>query len=631
MPFGSSMRPSFGLSLLKAELEREGLACDVHYLNLHYAELLGSQRYNRIGDSTAEALMGEWVFAADLFGDRAASANEFFTRVLPPGVNVHEAIADFLMARDLASLYLEQCERLVAWQDYALVGFTSMFQQNVASLALARRLKRIYPQLKIAFGGANCEGDMGMALHRLFPFIDYVCSGEGDIALPVLARRVVEGRAVGDIAGIIRREDARTVAPSIPGAPVFDLDSLPEPDFDDFLKQRATLSMQDQPGLCALIETSRGCWWGQKSHCTFCGLNGSTLQFRVKSPERAVAEFASLAERYQPEIIEAVDNILDMRYFRDVLPRLVEMDLGVRVFYETKANLRRDQVRLAREAGIEQIQPGIESLNSHVLKLMRKGVTAMQNIQLLRWCAEYMLEPGWNLIAGFPGEHASDYARQAEIVPLLTHLNPPLGVAPLRLDRFSPLFMAPTESGLERVRPAPAYGLIYPFAERDLAELAYYFTFDYVDGRDPTAYLGDLRREVEAWRTCAPHSDLISLDLGEHLLIWDTRPVAIRKEHRLWGLERAVYTACDSARTLAEIEAMLAQDGVADPLQPVLNALIDAHLVLREDGRYFGLAVPGEYQVRWLRRRLERAEPLPASVPPLLAHVAGRLSDAARR
>jgi ribosomal peptide maturation radical SAM protein 1 len=625
------MRPSFGLSLLKAELEREGLACDVHYLNLHFAEMLGSQRYNRIGDSTAEALMGEWVFAADLFGDRVASADEFFGKVLPPGVNVREEIADFLLARDVASIYLEECERLVPWQDYALVGFTSMFQQNIASLALARRLKIAHPQLQIAFGGANCEGDMGLALHRLFPFIDYVCSGEGDIALPVLARRVAQGIPVGDIAGIIRREDDQTVAPSIPGAPVFDLDSLPEPDFDDFVDQRAAVKLEHLPGLCALIETSRGCWWGQKSHCTFCGLNGSTLQFRVKSPERAIEEFASLAERYQPEIIEAVDNILDMRYFRDVLPRLVEMDLGVRVFYETKANLRRDQVRLAREAGIEQIQPGIESLNTHVLKLMRKGVTALQNIQLLRWCAEYMIEPGWNLIAGFPSEHAADYARQAEIAPLLSHLNPPLGVAPLRLDRFSPLFMAPAENGLENVRPADAYGLIYPFAERDLADLAYYFTFDYSDGRDPNAYLTDLRREVEAWRAAAPHADLISLDLGEHLLIWDTRPVATRKEHRLWGVERAVYTACDSARTLAEIEANLAQHAISDPIQPALNALIDAHLMLREDGRYLALAVPGEYQVRWLRRRMERGQALPATVPPLLAHVAGRLSDAARR
>src|SRR5439155_6118718 len=138
----------------------------------------------------------------------------------------------------------------------------------------------------------------------------------------------------------------------------------------------------------------------------------------------------------QPRVISAVDNIIDMRYYRDVLPRLKELDLDVALFYETKANLRKEQVRLLREAGITRIQPGIESLSTNVLRLMGKGVTALQNIQLLRWCAEFGVHPGWNLLAGFPGEDPADYARQAAIVPLLTHLVPPQGVGEVRLDRF---------------------------------------------------------------------------------------------------------------------------------------------------------------------------------------------------
>ena len=49
------------------------------------------------------------------------------------------------------------------------------------------------------------------------------------------------------------------------------------------------------------------------------------MQFRVKSPDRAVAEFRDLATRYQPSAIKTVDNILDMRYFKDVLPQLAKM------------------------------------------------------------------------------------------------------------------------------------------------------------------------------------------------------------------------------------------------------------------------------------------------------------------
>jgi hypothetical protein len=40
--------------------------------------------------------------------------------------------------------------------------------------------------------------------------------------------------------------------------------------------------------------------------------------------------------------------------------------------YETKANLTRAQVDLLRAAGVGWIQPGLESLSTLILKLMRK-------------------------------------------------------------------------------------------------------------------------------------------------------------------------------------------------------------------------------------------------------------------
>src|SRR5207248_3007334 len=177
---------------------------------------------------------------------------------------------------------------------------------------------------------------------------------------------------------------------------------------------------------------------------------------------------------------------------------------------------------------------------------------------------------------------------------LLTHLTPPLGVAPLRLDRFSPLFIAPADNGLFNVRPSRAYGLIYPVSETDLADLAYYFNFDYVDGRDPNSYIVDLRREVDAWRAAAAHSDLISLGVGDDLLIWDTRPIALQNEHRLRGLARLVYERCDVAQSTADLEAAFASTGAPAEIGEILAHFLEAQLMLHEDGRYLSLAVAGE-------------------------------------
>ena len=96
------------------------------------------------------------------------------------------------------------------------------------------------------------------------------------------------------------------------------------------------------------------------------------------------------------------------------------MDLSL--FYETKANLRKDQVALYRAAGLTAIQPGIESLSTPVLKLMRKGVSALQNLQLLKWCSEYGIDAKWNFLAGFPGEAPEWYAGLPELVRKVRHL-----------------------------------------------------------------------------------------------------------------------------------------------------------------------------------------------------------------
>ncbi len=57
------------------------------------------------------------------------------------------------------------------------VGFTSTFQQNVGSLALAKRIKQRWPHILTAMGGANCEGTMGLELSRSFEWMDFIFSG----------------------------------------------------------------------------------------------------------------------------------------------------------------------------------------------------------------------------------------------------------------------------------------------------------------------------------------------------------------------------------------------------------------------------------------------------------------------
>jgi ribosomal peptide maturation radical SAM protein 1 len=472
-----------------------------------------------------------------------------------------------------------------------MVGFPTTFHQTCACLAVARRLKELSSSTAVIFGGANCEGEMGHEMLRAFPWIDYACTQEGDIAFPAMLRQWLREGAEPRVPGIAVRGGDEAAKPPL----VEHMDSLPVPDFDEYFDRIAKAEWASGIEVHLLLETSRGCWWGAKKHCTFCGLNGATMAYRSKSPERAFDEIRQLVSRYGVTRIECVDNILDNRYFTTLFPRLADHGPKIELFYEVKANLRLDQLQALRAGGVTSIQPGIESLSSSVLQHMQKGVSAAQNIQLLRWASEVGMNVAWNLLGGFPGEVVEEYDKQAAIIPLLIHLQPPASCGKFRLDRFSPHFTRPDSLGIHRIRPMPAYFYVYPLTRRSLMRLAYYFDFDHVDGREPDTYIGRAGSAVQPWWTtrtdpAVPPPVLDAFEAhADQFEINDTRPCRTASHHSLEGLTGQVYSLCDHARTLGGL-AQATHAPQAD-IEAVLADLIRRRLTLAIDGQYLSLAV----------------------------------------
>jgi ribosomal peptide maturation radical SAM protein 1 len=606
MPFGPVLSPSIGLSLLRAELAEHQVAARVHYFSIRFAESIGQAFYSGIAEQNRPALedlAGEWLFSKALFGTNSIDDGQYVTELLEDFYS-NALIARLLRARERVDSFLDECLDILLRHAPRIVGFTSMFQQHTASLALARRLKQASPATFIVFGGANCEGVMGAETVRSFPFVDAAVSGEADLVFPVLVRRVMDGAPVTGLPGVrsrdgIEQEFAAGVFSN--GPMVRELDRLPLPDYSDYFDQfkASRYDREWQPSV--FLETSRGCWWGERMHCTFCGLNGATMAFRSKSPARALAEITEMARRHRGCDIQAVDNILDFKYFSEVLPALAERRLKVNLFYETKSNLKKEHVRRLRRAGVVAIQPGIESFSDQVLKLMRKGVTALQNIQVLKWCKELGVQPSWNFIWGFPGEPPEEYERLADLVPLLTHLPAPVAHAKIRLDRFSPNFFDAERLGFTDVKPLPAYEHIYRLSLTAVANLACYFTYAYAEPRDVDRYTSRLARELEKWRHVAETSDLLSIEAGEHLVIVDMRPVSRTPFTVLNGLARRLYGECDAVSDLSQLARAASAGGRATPtvdvIEQTLAPLIEQGLLLRDGSRYLALAIPvGEYR-----------------------------------
>jgi ribosomal peptide maturation radical SAM protein 1 len=613
LPFADVDRPAIGASLLQAEVSEHGFSCAVEYLNFDLAEAIGTGLYTRISESIpSESLVGEWFFADVVFGDQLPHEQLYVSRVLS-GLAPEGLVREIREARSVRHAYVEECARKLLARRPRLVGFTSTFHQNCSCLAVARRLKDAANPPLVLFGGANCEGEMGLQMLRSFPWIDYICIREGDLALPQLLEGLLRRGDPRGVAGILRQGETSEPKPS---DLVVNLDALPFPDYGDYMARLARVPPEHRVVPELLVETSRGCWWGARHHCTFCGLNGDTMAFRSKSPERAFREIAHLRQTYGVRKIDCVDNILDVRYLDTLFPRLRDSELDVELFYEVKSNLRQPQVAMLHAGGVRAIQPGIESFSNEVLRRMDKGCTGLQNIQLLRWCEEVGIKVAWNILAGFPGEDPSEYRKMADLVPLLIHLQPPSSCSPIRLDRFSPLFTKRDQVGLRGVRPTAAYYYVYPLGRQDLSRMAAFFDFDYPDGRAPASYLKELRREVDAWIVArgAPSGQAPRLDaeIGEDgaVTVTDTRPCATRPVHRLEGAAAGVFLACDSAQPGAALAAR--GNGGREAVGAILSQLRADNLVVEMEDRHLALAV--------LRNRTalgdQHAQPIPQEATP---------------
>lgn len=602
MPFGALERPALGLSLLKAKLSETGIGCDLRYLNFIFAEVVGHEDYQWMTYGLPyTAFAGDWSFTASLYGAREELEGEYVEQILRETWRLTDAdIARLFNVRARTEHFLEYCLALVPWDQYALVGFTSTFEQNIASLALAKRVKALHPEIKTVFGGANWEAEMGLELHRQFAFVDFVGSGEAEESFPALVKRVLAGEsfdAPDTIPGIVYRTEAGQSVSTGQAELIRELDTLPIPDFSDYFAglDECTVAAGVMPTL--LFETSRGCWWGAKSHCTFCGLNGGTMAFRSKSPRRALDELEYLVDRWRTEMVEAVDNILDMKYFNDMLPALARANRSLQLFYEVKANLTREQIRLLKEAGVERIQPGIESMSDHILKLMRKGTTALRNIQMLKWCREYNITAEWNILYGFPGETREDYARMLDLLRDIRHLRPPTACGPVRLDRFSPYYNSPAEFGLTNVRPMAAYKYLYPFDPDSLAKIAYYFDYDYASEIDPRGYAYEVIMYAEEWQRSPETGTLRAIaDTDGTLTLLDTRSGALLPQLHLSGLEQAAYEYCDELRSVRSVVQHLRQkfpesEFTQHQVKEFLDSLVANKLMLTDEENYLSLAI----------------------------------------
>jgi len=607
MPWAGITYPSIQLGILKSLLDRARVPCTPMSLNLSFfeylavrpqADRLSLEQYDYIGEASGLGL-GEWIFASAAKDHIDSARDDAYRDFVAGHKPEHGVLEKAERARALVPGFLDQCAEKILAAKPRVLGFTSTFSQTFPSLALAKRLKDQAPGLRVVFGGANCDGPMGKALHALYPWIDVVVRGESERVAPQLFRELVAGDVISRQPGLCIREDGEVTAVVEPERGGVNMDESPLPDYDEYFQRLPNSPVSDQVGAGGITyESARGCWWGAKHHCTFCGLNGATMKFRSKPAARVFEELHILSRRYKNLHFIVVDNIIDMKHVKELLPMLREGDIDFSFYYETKANLKKQEMRLLRDVGVRMIQPGIESLSTPILKLMRKGTTALQNVRFLKWCAEFGITPDWNLLYGFPGEPPEEYSRMADVMESLSHLTPPSSVHPICINRFSPFHQTPDEFGIRIEGPKPWYRFLHDTDEESLNNLAYFFEHGYDDGREPTQYVEPVFRATALWKQDAEKNyRKLTVKRGPGFVqVVDGRSNGKGGTYTLDGVAGEAYLACERGAIPHRVWSNLSpeyQSGVTEgDVKDFLDQMVSMRLVFEESGHYLSLALP---------------------------------------
>jgi ribosomal peptide maturation radical SAM protein 1 len=521
-PFTTCFSPAIGVSILKEALTRHGIPARIVYANIMLAKLLGMERYNEVMVLMGVGLIGECLFKESAYALERPEVPDY-NYTWDPAARLHEKIgmsSTWKLSQEEWYRLNGECASSVKRAAYEIavlqpriVGFSSSLQQINSSIALAGAVKRLLPGVITVIGGSNCDGVMGeeIASHGFF---DYVFQGEADFTFPDFCRDYLHSSTLPP-ESLVRCN------------PPEDLDAVSTPDYRDYFAQ---LDPIPRDKVIILFESSRGCWWGLKRQCAFCGINGAAKRYRSKSARHLLSELESLKMKH-PEATTffASDSICPYTYFSDLFPMIAARGFQRDIIYEMKSNLSLSQLLAMRKAGITKIVAGVESLSTRLLRLMHKGSNAADNIRMLRDCRTLDISPHWNLLVGVPGDCAEDYRNQARLIPMIQHLTPPQ-LLPVFIQRFSPYFEEKELYGITDVRPYRDYDRAFPeYVDRKRIALLFSANIPSASREDPDILdelMSHLRRWRQRWRI--PRRPALRIRSLEHdrWLIEDSRDFA---------------------------------------------------------------------------------------------------------
>jgi ribosomal peptide maturation radical SAM protein 1 len=601
-PWPLYTRPSIQLGALKAYIASHlpDVTVDAHHLYVALAEAIGYKCYHDISERT---WLAESIYAALLYPKRFRQIEKLYSR---------EANRSPLLKKTGLKNLTVQIEKTsrefidrINWESIALAGFSVSLCQLTSSLYFIKTVKLKHPKLITVIGGSSFSANSAGRILNLFPEIDVVVTGEGELPFRQFIQNLDRFKRKENFPGI---KGIHTRLTDTTGnnhglfSQIESLEDIPIPDYDDYFELLKSFHPQKSFFPTLPVEISRGCWWKRtapdkkSSGCAFCNLNLQWSGYRSKKTSQVVSEIDHLTTTYKTLSLAIMDNVLPKDSSGEIFKQLKTLKKDLRLFSEIRATTPLTQLRSMREAGMQEVQVGIEALSTGLLKKLKKGTTAIQNLEIMKNCEALGIANISNLILQFPGSDEND------VRETLRNMEFAIPFRPLKMVNFwlgldSPVWQYPEAYGVKAVFNHPNWRYLFP------ANI--YQTLPFMI----QAYRGDVgvqkkvwppvKKKAETWSRIYNelkkepwHTPILSFRDGrDFLIIRQRRFQAEPMTHRLVGPSRSIYLFCQHHRSLKRIcdQFSSIKD---DKIIAFLKMMVDKKLMFAENDKYLSLAVP---------------------------------------
>ncbi len=341
-------------------------------------------------------------------------------------------IIDQRMHKDWKQRLLKELEK----QPH-VVGFNCMTGPMIIDALEMTKVVKEHSNAKTLWGGIHPSLLPYQTIQN--QYIDMVIVGEGDYAFHDLLKALDKGTPLESIEGLWWKDNQGQIHQNTARREIKKLDEIPLLPYHLVDVEKYYIQLKEGRGNTRSLNvfTSRGC----PHKCTYCyNLDFNKAYWRQMSTERSFDEIKYLVEKYNLQNIFILDDnfFVNTQRAKEVATLIDQQHwknfswdvLGAQV--STLRTVDQEYLNYIKSTGCNSVMIGIETGSDKMMKLIKKGITVQQVIDVNKKLYQAHIKPYYSFMCGFPGEDLEDIKMSLNLLFKVKKDNPEANVGTMK-------------------------------------------------------------------------------------------------------------------------------------------------------------------------------------------------------